>query len=107
MGRQNLHRDNCRCDLQISKMPYHTPNPLTTELAPKAPSALIKSARWGALLLGIVYGHYRLKYLINYETKLQADEKQIREYIKAKADLVRENKVREELIDLKKVTVGE
>merc|ERR1711860_211338 len=64
----------------VSKMSSNTPAaptqsynvdgslPKATNWTPRAPSALIKSARWGLLLAGIVYGYRRRASLVAKET---------------------------------------
>jgi len=68
-------------------MPLHLPNELT-KLPPKAPTGLIKTARYSALILGVMYGSYRLSSLNKKEKRIQAEEAEIREYLKQKKSAI-------------------
>ncbi|KAL4231049.1 hypothetical protein ACF0H5_008632 [Mactra antiquata] len=65
-------------------MPYGEPNPMTM-LPPKAPSAMIKTLRYGFLLSGFAYGLFRLDYLKKAEKQYQDENKAKFEFIKARA----------------------
>ncbi|XP_045189768.1 uncharacterized protein LOC123547064 [Mercenaria mercenaria] len=80
-------------------------NPMT-KLAPKAPSSLVRTTRYAALVSGILYGAWRLQNLAPKQQALYDKEKVYFDFVKARVERYWQDKGEQDMIDLKRESDG-